>query len=835
MERAIEHYSHALLQSAEESKDEPKNLETLANLHPRPFQRLAKLVGIDGAAERDTQASSKTPDAHADEQVGLNNLGNLPQNRFNYQGSEADQGNNKQVETHSRIVSPACEESIQMSEQLDTLGKSLHHRFMHFGELADIDRAIEYLCQAVLHAPNGHPLKSKCLNNLGCSYGSRFECLGELDDINNAIEYQNQAVLLTTDNNEDKATRLNNLGSFLRLRFGLSGESTDIDKAIQYTSQSLSLASSGHLERPAMLNSLGNSYHRRFERLGNLEDIDKAIECKRQAISLTPNSHADRSTWLNNLGSSYQIRFARLGEVADIDSAIEYKTQAVSLIPGRHLHNAGLLSNLGNSHQRRFEHSGKLADLEKAIEYHSQSVSLTPDGHAEKAAQLNNLGNSYSARFEHLGELNDIENALKCHHQAVVFTPDGHADKPGWLENLGNSHHCRFMCLGAPEDIEKAITFKSQALWLTPDGHMTKTGLLTSLGRSYATRFVRLGNILDVVMCMSYLKAASQHPSGYPIAKLKASLAWAKISVMSRMSSPLEAYTQVMLLIPEVVWLGATADRRYQQIKSDIDNVAVEAAAVAISRGECNRALEWLEAGRSIVWNQLIQLRTPHNDLLASDPVLASDIETVARELENAASLRPSETQTQSLEEAAQQHRRLAEKWENLISRARLIPGMQNFLRPRQASELMTAAQAGAVVVINVHDTRCDALVLRPGCRDILHIPLANFSYKKAAECHRHLSHLLQIQGFRKREPRNTKEPKPQDMCQQALPTEPLAGISTHTQGNRRPVFHPMEGDEDPDQKSLFPSVLATLWGDVVKPVLEGLDYLVNILHYLLF
>jgi hypothetical protein len=46
--------------------------------------------------------------------------------------------------------------------------------------------------------------------------------------------------------------------------------------------------------------------------------------------------------------------------------------------------------------------------------------------------------------------------------------------------------------------------------------------------------------------------------------------------------------------------------------------VASEAAAAAISAKQYNTALEWLEQGHSIVWNQFLQLRTPF-DALALD------------------------------------------------------------------------------------------------------------------------------------------------------------------------------------------------------------------------
>ena len=81
-----------------------------------------------------------------------------------------------------------------------------------------------------------------------------------------------------------------------------------------------------------------------------------------------------------------------------------------------------------------------------------------------------------------------------------------------------------------------------------------------------------------------------------------------------RSNEILDAYSTLIDLLPRVVWLGRTVEQRYQDISSIGDAVA-EAAAAAISLGEPNLALEWLEQGRSIVWGQILQLRTPLGDL----------------------------------------------------------------------------------------------------------------------------------------------------------------------------------------------------------------------------
>ena len=110
---------------------------------------------------------------------------------------------------------------------------------------------------------------------------------------------------------------------------------------------------------------------------------------------------------------------------------------------------------------------------------------------------------------------------------------------------------------------------------------------------------------------------------------------WATLCFSAHSDETLDAYSTLISLIPRVVWLGRTVEQRYQDISS-IGNAVAEAAAAAISLGEPNLALEWLEQGRSIVWGQILQLRTPLNNLRQHHPHEADKLEKISRALESA-------------------------------------------------------------------------------------------------------------------------------------------------------------------------------------------------------
>ncbi|KAG8746069.1 hypothetical protein FRC10_006172 [Ceratobasidium sp. 414] len=247
-----------------------------------------------------------------------------------------------------------------------------------------------------------------------------------------------------------------------------------------------------------------------------------------------------------------------------------------------------------------------------------------------------------------------------------------------------------------------------------------------------------------------------------------------------------------MILIPKLIWLGNTSDKRRGDIAS-IGDTTIEAAAAAIQFEAFDRAVEWLEEGRSIVWKQILQLRNPLDDLSTVDFSLATQLRQVAHKLEQARSYEsgPSLTSTNAIvqEQATQQLHSLAANWDELLSQARRLPNFHNLLKPQPFSELVLVAKSSTVVVINVHKSRCDAIAVLSGSTTPIHIQLPSFSHDKAAEARAQLS-------------------------------SSLHNARTRSRSARHPVYH-FEEEQD-----YFRAILATLWLDVVEPILGRIGYL---------
>ncbi|KAG8745292.1 hypothetical protein FRC12_014573 [Ceratobasidium sp. 428] len=662
-------------------------------------------------------------------------------------------------------------------------------QFQKLGELTSLDAVIECQTKLITLTPDGDPKKLSLLNNLYVSTNIRFQRLKALTDLDTLIKCQTGLIALGSD----RLTCLNCLGDLFNSRFQLRHDFADLETSIEHHAEALLLTPMSHPAKPGRLSALGQSFLDKYARQGKPADIDASIEYLLEALRLTPEGCFDRSIRLNHLGKAFRGRFDVLGELKDLDKAIKYHTEAVLLIPDGHSDKLAGLSTLGVSHYTRFRRLGEFTDLNAALKYYTEAVQLTPDQHPGKPGRLNHLGGALLVRFRRLGELTDMNMALEHLTKAVKLTPDGDPGLPTYLDRIGLSLHARFHKLNNSADLESAIDYHRKAVHLLPDDDPTGIERLRNLGMSHLCRFERLKNQIDFVEAMGYFRRAANSSTASPNDKIMLAALWA-FSSQHDLPGCIEAYGYAVRFIPQVAWLGLTVDRRYEELATWA-TLPSQAAATAIQSREYTLALEWLEECRSVVWSQMLQLRNPLDQLRSVDAQLADDLKQVAGVLDSIGLSNPYQSNTLdsqiSIERTAREYRSHASRWEDLVGKARRVPGLERFLLPKKLSELTKSTYNGTVVTINVHDSRCDALALRPGSSEVVHIPLLSVSRKQCIDMRNRLCTALRENNIRAR-------------------------------GLRRPVFETQEATD------IFKDVLATLWADVVRPILDTLGLLKN-------
>ncbi|QRW18547.1 CHAT domain protein [Rhizoctonia solani] len=748
----------------------PGRLTSLGVSHSYRFQRLGEMGDLEKAIKCQGYAASLSPYNDPHLPGLLTNLGISYKNRFKRLGNLDDL--EEAIEYQSDAVELTPKGHPGLPGYLANLAASYTHRFQRLDKLDDLEKAIKYGADAVTMTPKDDPHLPGLLANLGVCHELRFKRMGEIENLDKAIECESCAIALTHRDHPELPKRLSNLGIAHRNRCKRLGDLSDLDNAIECGFYSVILAPKNHPELSGYLINLGSSHNHRFERLGKLSDLEKAIECGTGAVILTsrgdpglPNRlanlgafHRNRFKCLGELGSSHSYRFGSTGDLEDLEKAIEYGTRAIDLIPDGHPNLAYLLTCLGASHKSLYERLGELGDLRKSIEYKSRAIKATSDNDPGLSGQLTGLGECYGLRFERLGELSDLENAIDCEHRAVTLTPYEHHDLLGRINNLGVSYSQRFKHLGELGDLYDAIECQHYVVALTPDGHPQLSRRLSNLAASYSHRFQILNDPYDLETsiecqyravtltpqghpdlcwqhfnlgtCYLYLslysgcpshkqesyhffRLSTQSLSGAPRLKFDNAFKWAKLASMHSFLQPLEAYQTAIDLLPQFVWLGATTAQRYQDLEA-VESLAVQAAAIAITSSDYTLALEWLEHARCVVWNQSLMLRSPLDKLCSVNPDLAARLQDVADSLHTAGlesrESRSQESGSMTPDQVAQKHRSLAKEYNDLLAQIREIPGFEDFLQPTKAKVLMSAARYGPIVVINCYEDRCDAL-----------------------------------------------------------------------------------------------------------------------------
>ncbi|CAE6524797.1 unnamed protein product [Rhizoctonia solani] len=723
VDKALACYTHAIFLVCEEHPKIPRRLERLGLLYNTRFQhaRELQLRDHEKAAYYLNRAFTLTPETQSDPSRRLGLTALLYESRFWRTGDPVYGA--KAIQDKTQVISMTHESSPELPILFESLGVLHEAQFQRTGQRVDINKAIEYLTLATKLTPND----PRQLESLGISYRTRSLHIASttLSDIKQALAHLELAVAHTPEHHKERPRRLANLGVAWEARFRRLGNLHDNEQAIRYKDQAVNHTAEDHPDLPVRLESLGVSYETRFQRLGQLDDIEAAIQHLTRAVDLTPKNDVGLPRRLDNLGTCHAALFERLQRPEDSKSSIEYLTRAVKCTPDYHPDLPRLLNNLGMAYKSRFERGrdeGNKRDIKKAIEYLTLAVDITSsrnDDHPDLPLRLDNLGVCYRTRFDPKIdiELKDLQKAIECGEDAVSRMPEDHVGRARQLANLGISYE----------------------VWY-----------------EHTKSYQHLSKALDCFCEASKIVIAP------PRERFRSARHWAKLLPNSTYpaSDCLKAYQTAIDLVPHLVLLGTNTRQRYHDLHQ-VRDLGVEAASMAIRCGKNELALEWLEQTRCVIWNQTLMLRSegPIDQLRIWHPDfnLTDRLQEVINQLyhsslevdssqENVRIRSKSEVAPRSLI----RDQLIAEYYE-IISQVRELAGFKDFLQPKRASELIGAARQGPVVIVNCHNSSCDALIIKPGIKDIISIPLKGYTFAKAQSAYLVMKGSLVTRDMRER------------------------------------------------------------------------------------
>ncbi|KAJ6524706.1 CHAT domain-containing protein [Mycena vulgaris] len=513
------------------------------------------------------------------------------------------------------------------------LGSTLLIQYRENGDLHDLDAAVREFQEAVVLAPQGHPSRAHNLQSLALSLTDRYRRLGDLKDLEAALHADQEVVDLTPQGHPDRPGRLKNLAVSLGVRYHRLGDLNDLQAAFQTDQEAVDLTPQGHSDRAGRLQSLSVSLSNRYWRLGDVKDIEAALQADQEAVDLTPQGHPYRARYLQSLAESFRGRYMRLGDLKDVKAALQADQEAVNLTPRGHPERAGRLQSLAVCLKDQYRRLGDLNDLQAALQADQEAVDLTPQGHTQRAGRLNNLAVSLNERYQRLTDLDVLEIALKNSQEAVEITPPGHPDLGLRLQGLAASFTNKYRKWRRPEDLVA----------------------------------------IDVLYTASF-----KIPTPSPEVSCYAAIKWAYVAEEFNSSTCLIAFSNAFHLLPELIWIGHVLPLRHEAIQRfDIVKVTSAAVRTCIKYMDLPLAVELMEQGLGITFQQNLQLRTNWDGLL---PDQGQKLQFLSSQLYSGTSPDPRAT---------------AIERQNLLKIIRQQPGLEYFLLPKPYKVLRSASKGG--------------------------------------------------------------------------------------------------------------------------------------------
>ena len=526
------------------------------------------------------------------------------------------------------------------------------------------------------------------------------------------------------ENHPYRAALLNSLGIMLSDRYKRTGNMHDLEAAISKAELAVSATPEDHPDRAAVINNLGSMLLDRYKRTGNMHDLEAVISKAELAVSATPEDHPDRAGRLNNLGNRLLDRHKRTGNMHDLEAAISKAELAVSATPEDHPDRAGWLNNLGNRLLDRHKRTGNMHDLEAAISKAELAVSATPEDYIDRAGRLNNLGNRLSDRYNRTGNMHDLEAAISKAELAVSATPEDHPDRAGWLSNLGNMLSDRYKRTGNMHDLEAAISKAELAVSAIPEDHPDRAGRLYNLGTMLSHRYNRTGNMHDLEVQLESLIMSFNLLNALPLTRIRAARCALRILLSNENWDQASSLAQAAVKLLPFVCGRYLVREDQQHAILQISGLVADACSLSLQVGRVQQALQQLEFGRGIILGYLIDSRSNLTLLQKDYPGLAKEYDA----LRFKAYARIEEKQPVLREKLLKEHREAVSSLEDCLHRIRQKPGYERFLLEPTVHELKQCANEGPIVIVNVTDIRCDAIIVSTAEVQAIALPEMNSS-----------------------------------------------------------------------------------------------------------
>ncbi|CAF3496330.1 unnamed protein product [Fusarium graminearum] len=580
------------------------------------------------------------------------------------------------------------------------LPSRLLDRYDRTTKIADLDEACEKLRQAIELAPPTYPQRGALLSNLGIQLGQKYT----------------QTVVCTAESDPDRPAFLSNLGHRLGQYYSTSGKQEYLDEAIRTFRTANVSTSQGHTHRLTILVSLALQLGERYSSEGNLDDLDEAIIFAKQVLDETDEKDPKRGDRMGTFADLLCYRFNRTGGMFDLDEAIQMRKQIVRSTPKTQNGRPGYLNNLANFLLAHNTRSGALSDLVEAIDLVKQGIKDISKGNVYKGAMLATLAATLGTKAVQTSNDKDLDEAIDVAYQVVQVVPTAHPERVKYLHNLAKLLRMRYSRSMTAKDLKEAIKIAQEAVDTAPSDFPDRSSLLSNLGTHLAESYSQTKSPTDLEKAKESFISAIYHNASPIQSRVTAGRCFLLLpDILADLD---QAYTVAKFTVELITLLNSRSIQNVDKQTLLMQAVAIASDAAAISLLH-NRntidAVQLLETGRNIIASSLQDLRTDLSILQKEHQDRANRFIQLREQLDVPVTKNSATENNNSGHPSREADRRRGaeEKLKVLLKDIRAQSGFEDFLLAPSATDLLATARDGPIVIINVSQFGCHALIIQ--------------------------------------------------------------------------------------------------------------------------
>ncbi|CEI39846.1 hypothetical protein FVEN_g2124 [Fusarium venenatum] len=596
---------------------------------------------------------------------------------------------------------------------LNNMASRLRDKYDRTTMIIDLDAACQSFRKAIELAPPTYVQRGALFSNLGIQLGEKYRQTGQIKHLEEAIRVSREAITCTPESDPDRSAFLCNLGHRLGQYYSAAGKREVLDEAVKTFRTANSSAPEGYINRHAILISLALQLGERYTVEGNVEDLNEAIVAARQAVDHTEAKHPERGD--------------RLGTLADL---LYYRFNRTGVPPQSQNGRAGHLNNLANLLLARNTRSGALSDLIEARDLIKQGIKDTPKTNVYRGAMQATLATILGTKAVQTGKSNDLDEAIQVARQVLQVVPTAHPERVRYLHNLATLLRMRYSQLMKVTDLKDAIKMAQRAIEAAPAEFPDRASLLSNLGTHLAESYSQTNIPKELEEAKKCFTSAIYHKASPTLSRVTAGRYFLLLpDILADLD---QAYNIAKFTVELIPLLNSRSIQNIdrQTLLMQAVAIASDAAAVALLNNRSTiDAVQLLETGRNIIASSLQDLRTDLSMLQKEHPDLARRFVQLRGQLDVPAA-KTSITERDKPRQPSREAERMHDKEEQLkilLEDIRTQPGFEAFLLAPSAEDLLAAARDGPVVIINISQFGCHALIIEPSGARTVPLPVLSW------------------------------------------------------------------------------------------------------------